>query len=94
MHKPNTNQMYLEEERLRLEKLPRGFAWLDTGTFDSLSEASNYVETIEKRTGQQIACLEEIGYMNEWLSEDKLRESANAMAKNEYGQYLKNIIKD
>ena len=88
------NQMYLEEERLRLEKLPRGFAWLDTGTFDSLSEASNYVETIEKRTGQQIACLEEIGYMNEWLSEDKLRESANAMAKNEYGQYLKNIIKD
>lgn len=88
------NQMYLEEGRLKIEKLPRGFAWLDTGTFDSLSEASNYVETIEKRTGQQIACLEEIGYNNEWLSKEKLKESANTMAKNEYGQYLKNIIKD
>ena len=62
------NQMYLEEGRLFVEKLPRGFAWLDTGTFDSLSEASNYVETIEKRTGQMIACLEEIGFNNGWLS--------------------------
>lgn len=59
------NQMYLEEGRLKIEKLPRGFAWLDTGTFDSLSQASNYVETIEKRTGLQIACLEEIGYNND-----------------------------
>jgi glucose-1-phosphate thymidylyltransferase len=87
------NQMYLEEGRLFVEKLPRGFAWLDTGTFDSLSEASNYVETIEKRTGQMIACLEEIGYNNGWLSEEKLQESINLYSKNSYGDYLKKLIK-
>ena len=87
------NQMYLEEGRLFVEKLPRGFAWLDTGTFDSLSEASNYVETIEKRTGQMIACLEEIGYNNGWLSIEKLKESIELYKKNSYGDYLKNLIK-
>jgi glucose-1-phosphate thymidylyltransferase len=88
------NQMYLSEERLFVEQLPRGFAWLDTGTFDSLSEASNYVETIEKRTGLMIACLEEIGYRNGWLSKEKLQESVNLYSKNSYGEYLKNLIKD
>ena len=88
------NQMYLDEGRLFVEKLPRGFAWLDTGTFDSLSEASNYVETIEKRTGQMIACLEEIGYNNGWLSKEKLQESIDLYSKNNYGHYLKNLIKD
>lgn len=88
------NQMYLEEGRLFVEKLPRGFAWLDTGTFDSLSEASNYVETIEKRTGQMIACLEEIGYNNGWLSKEKLQESIDMYSKNSYGEYLKNLIKE
>lgn len=87
------NQMYLEEGRLFVEKLPRGFAWLDTGTFDSLSEASNYVETIEKRTGQMIACLEEIGFNNGWLSVEKLQESIELYKKNSYGDYLKNLIK-
>lgn len=88
------NQMYLEEGRLFVEKLPRGFAWLDTGTFDSLSEASNYVETIEKRTGQMIACLEEIGYNNGWLTKEKLQESIDLYSKNSYGEYLKKLIKD
>ena len=87
------NQMYLEEGRLFVEKLPRGFAWLDTGTFDSLSEASNYVETIEKRTGQMIACLEEIGFNNGWLSKEKLQESIELYKKNSYGDYLKKLIK-
>jgi glucose-1-phosphate thymidylyltransferase len=87
------NQMYLEEGRLFVEKLPRGFAWLDTGTFDSLSDASNYVETIEKRTGQMIACLEEIGYNNGWLSKEKLQESIELYKKNSYGDYLKKLIK-
>ena len=75
------NQMYLEEGRLKIEKLPRGFAWLDTGTFDSLSQASNYVETIEKRTGLQIACLEEIGYNNEWLTDDELKKACFVVTK-------------
>lgn len=88
------NQMYLEEGRLFVEKLPRGFAWLDTGTFDSLSEASNYVETIEKRTGQMIACLEEIGYNNGWLTKEKLQESIDLYSKNSYGEYLKKLIKN
>ena len=84
----SVNQVYLEMGRLRLENLGMGFAWLDTGTFDSLSEASSYVETIEKRTGQQIACLEEIAFNKHWISTKSLLESANAMIKNEYGKYL------
>ena len=87
------NQMYLDENRLLLEKLPRGFAWLDTGTFESLSEASNYVETIEKRTGLQIACLEEIGYNNEWLTDEDILNTAEKYKKNAYGKYLENLIK-
>lgn len=84
----SVNQKYLEMGKLRLENLGLGFAWLDTGTFESLSEASNYVETIEKRTGQQIACLEEIAYNNGWIDKLQLLKSANEMIKNEYGQYL------
>ena len=87
------NQMYLTEGRLQIKKLPRGFAWLDTGTFDSLSQASNYVETVEKRQGLQIACLEEIGYNNEWLEKEDIEKSADVMGKNEYGKYLRNLIK-
>lgn len=82
------NNLYIKENRLFMEELPRGFAWLDTGTFDSLSEASNYIETIEKRQGLQIACLEEIAYINGWIKGDQLLQSAKSMEKNEYGQYL------
>ena len=84
----SVNQKYLESGNLCLENLGLGFAWLDTGTFDSLSEASNYVETIEKRTGQQIACLEEIAYNNGWIDKKTLLEAANSMIKNDYGKYL------
>jgi glucose-1-phosphate thymidylyltransferase len=87
------NQMYLNEGRLMVEKLPRGFAWLDTGTFDSLSQASNYVETIQKRTGLKIACLEEIGYNNDWLTSEEIAKTANELSKNEYGQYLNNLLR-
>lgn len=84
----SVNQKYLEMNKLCLENLGTGFAWLDTGTFDSLSEASNYVETIEKRTGQQIACLEEIAFNNGWITKMQLLKAADGMIKNEYGQYL------
>lgn len=90
----SVNNAYLEMGRLNLENLGRGFAWLDTGTFDSLSEASNYVETIEKRTGQQIACLEEIAYNNGWIDEKTLLDAANSMIKNEYGKYLLDLVKN
>lgn len=73
---------------LDLMMFDRGYAWLDTGTFDSLSDASNYVETIEKRTGQQIACLEEIAFKNGWITIDQLRKAGEEIAKNSYGQYL------
>lgn len=84
----SVNQKYLEEGRLRMENLGTGFAWLDTGTFDSLSDACGYVEAIEKRTGQQIACLEEIAYRNGWITNVELLMSAETMIKNEYGKYL------
>ena len=71
-----------------MQKLSRGFAWLDTGTHDSLSEASTYIEVLEKRTGLKIACLEGIAYQNGWISTEKLREIAQPMKKNQYGQYL------
>lgn len=87
------NQMYLEDKRLRVDVMQRGSAWFDTGTFDSLSEAGNYVETIEKRQGLKIACLEEIAYNNGWISKDKLKNIGNSMSKNEYGQYLLGLIK-
>ena len=82
------NQVYLAQQNLKVQTLQRGFAWLDTGTHDSLSEASTFIEVIEKRQGQKIACLEEIAYKKGWISRGRLLEEAMPMAKNEYGQYL------
>lgn len=86
------NQHFLADGELKVQTLGRGFAWLDTGTHDSLSEASSFIEVIEKRQGLKIACLEEIAYMNGWITSDKLRELAQPMAGNQYGQYLLSII--
>lgn len=82
------NQRFLSMEELKVQTLGRGFAWLDTGTHDSLSEASTFIEVIEKRQGLKIACLEVIAYRKGWITKDKLREVAQPMAKNQYGQYL------
>ena len=82
------NQEFLNEKNLKVQLLGRGFAWLDTGTHDSLSEASTFIEVLEKRTGLKIACLEGIAYHNGWISTEKLRELAQPMLKNQYGQYL------
>ncbi len=82
------NQVYLSSQSLKVQTLGRGFAWLDTGTHDSLSEASTFIEVIEKRQGLKIACLEGIAYRNRWITAEKLREVAAPMAKNQYGQYL------
>lgn len=87
------NQTYLQQQALKVQTLPRGFAWLDTGTHDSLAEASTFIEVIEKRQGLKIACLEEIAFRNNWISADTLREVATPMAKNDYGKYLLNLIK-
>ncbi len=87
------NQEFLKDEELKVQLLGRGFAWLDTGTHDSLSDASNFVEVIEKRQGLKIACLEEIAFSNGWISAGKLEELAQPMIKNQYGQYLLNLIK-
>lgn len=84
----SVNQEYLARESLKVKTLPRGFAWLDTGTHDSLAEASNFVEVIEKRQGLKVACLEEIAYKQGWISIDQLIEAATPMAKNDYGKYL------
>ena len=84
----SVNQHYLAEGRLKVQTLGRGFAWLDTGTHDSLSEASNYIEVIEKRQGLKIACLETIAFSKGWISAERLREVAAPMARNPYGQYL------
>ena len=84
----SVNQAFLEASQLKVETLGRGFAWLDTGTHDSLSEASTFIEGIEKRQGLKIACLEGIAYEKGWISAEKLRELAAPMAKNPYGQYL------
>ena len=86
------NQRFLEDGELKVQTLGRGFAWLDTGTHDSLSEASTFVEVIEKRTGLKIACLEGIAYRQGWISADKMRELAQPMIKNQYGQYLLRVI--
>jgi len=86
------NQKFLEYRQLKMQILDRGFAWLDTGTHDSLAEASIFVEVIEKRQGVKIACLEEIAYMNGWISEERLREIAQPMAKNQYGKYLLELL--
>lgn len=82
------NQEYLKKSDLKVQTLPRGFAWLDTGTHDSLAEASTFIEVIEKRQGLKIACLEEIAYRNHWITKDQLLEIAQPMAKNDYGSYL------
>ena len=82
------NQVYLNERKLKVKTLGRGFAWLDTGTHDSLSEASTFIEVIEKRQGLKVACLEGIAYRQGWISAEKLREVAQPMLKNQYGQYL------
>ena len=87
----SVNQAFLAQGKLKVQTLGRGFAWLDTGTHDSLSEASNYIEVIEKRQGLKIACLESIAFSKRWISADKLRALAAPMAKNQYGQYLLKI---
>ena len=86
------NQEYLRRGELKVRKLQRGFAWLDTGTHDSLSEASTFIEVIEKRQGLKIACLEEIALLNGWITPEKLREIAQPMQKNAYGQYLLQLV--
>ncbi|HAC22257.1 MAG TPA: glucose-1-phosphate thymidylyltransferase [Porphyromonadaceae bacterium] len=85
------NQCYLESKELCMQTLGRGFAWLDTGTHDSLSEASTFVEVIEKRQGLKVACLEEIAYRNGWIDDARLEQVAYPMRKNQYGQYLMNL---
>lgn len=86
------NQEFLKDGELKVQTLGRGFAWLDTGTHDSLSEASTYVEVLEKRQGLKIACLEGIAYRQGWISEERMRELAHPMIKNQYGQYLLKVI--
>ena len=88
----SVNQQYLQQSQLKVQTLGRGFAWLDTGTHDSLSEASTFVEVIEKRQGLKIACLEDIAYRNGWISKERIIEIAKPMLKNQYGQYLMKII--
>lgn len=87
------NQIYLEDNTLNVELLGRGFAWLDTGTHESLHEASSFVQTIEHVQGLKVACLEEIAWRNGWLNDSQLKEIASPMLKNDYGQYLANLIK-
>lgn len=86
------NEMYLQKEQLKVELLGRGFAWLDTGTHDSLIEASTFVQTVEKRQGFKVACLEEIAWRNGWLSNEQVAVAAQAQAKTGYGQYLKTLL--
>jgi len=87
------NQEYLAKQQLKVQTLQRGFAWLDTGTHDSLSEASTFIEVIEKRQGLKVACLEEIAYKKGWIGKEQLTALAQPMLKNEYGQYLISLIK-
>ena len=84
----SVNQEYLKQKNLKVQSLQRGFAWLDTGTHDSLSEASTFIEVIEKRQGLKVACLEEIAYKQGWITKEELIEEARPMAKNDYGKYL------
>lgn len=88
----SVNQHFLEHGELKVKRFERGFAWLDTGTHDSLAEASIFVEVIEKRQGLKIACLEGIAYRNGWITEEKMRQMAQAMGNNQYGQYLLKVI--
>ncbi len=89
----DVNAKYLELNKLKVKLLGRGFAWLDTGTHDSLIEAGRFIETIEKRQGLKIACIEEIAYINKWINDEQLLEIANKYNKNSYGEYLKNLLK-
>ena len=86
------NQRFLEDGELKVQTLGRGFAWLDTGTHDSLSEASTYIEVLEKRQGLKVACLEGIAYRKGWIDEERMRQLAQPMLKNQYGQYLLKVI--
>ena len=86
------NQVFLKDDELKVQVFGRGFAWLDTGTHDSLAEASTFIEVIEKRQGLKVACLEGIAYRNGWINEEKMRELAKPMLKNQYGQYLLKVI--
>ena len=88
------NQWFLRDDELKVQTLGRGFAWLDTGTHDSLSEASTYIEVLEKRQGLKVACLEAIAYRQGWIDDEKMRELAKPMIKNQYGQYLLNVIEE
>lgn len=88
----SVNQKYLEQDTLMVQTLQRGFAWLDTGTHDSLSEASTFIECIEKRQGLKVACLEEIAYKKGWITAEQLKEEVQPMAKNNYGKYLLELI--
>ena len=88
------NQRFLEDGELKVQTLGRGFAWLDTGTHDSLSEASTYIEVLEKRQGLKVACLEGIAFRKGWITADKMREVAKPMLKNQYGQYLLQVVEE
>ena len=88
------NQQFLADGQLKVQTLGRGFAWLDTGTFDSLSEASTYIEVLEKRQGLKVGCLEGIAYRKGWIDEERMRQLAQPMLKNQYGQYLLKVIDD
>ena len=90
----SVNQEFLSRGKLKVQILGRGFAWLDTGTHDSLSEASTFIEVIEKRQGLKVACLEEIAYRNGWINAERLRQIAQPMLKNQYGQYLLKVIEE
>ncbi len=90
----SVNQEFLKDGNLKVQTLPRGFAWLDTGTHDSLAEASIYVEVLEKRQGLKIACLEGIAYRQGWITAEKMRELAKPMLKNQYGQYLLKVVNE
>ena len=88
------NQRFLEDSELKVQTLGRGFAWLDTGTHDSLSEASTFIEVIEKRQGLKVACLEGIAFRQGWIDADKMRELAQPMLKSQYGQYLLQVVEE
>ena len=88
------NQRFLEDNELKVQTLGRGFAWLDTGTHDSLSEASTFIEVIEKRQGLKVACLEGIAFRQGWIDANKMRELAQPMLKNQYGQYLLQVVEE
>ena len=88
------NQEFLKDKQLKVQTMARGFAWLDTGTHDSLSEASTFIEVLEKRQGLKVACLEGIAYRQGWITAEQLRENAQPMLKNDYGKYLLSILSE